>query len=155
MSSSILIHSQQNSETLKKIQCEISTLQGQIELLKAARFDKENKIEDLKALIVRVSAERTILRPIKFHHSANSSLSLNKLINVASKNVRKYSEDTHYSELSKGSTSTTTSGIHHDSYRHNLTQPESNLLSAENNEHLNDNLHHFALIFNFWSNNLQ
>lgn len=160
MSSSILSYSQSSIETFEKLRYELNLLEKQIEQLKATRFEKENKIEDLKSLIVRVSQETNLLRPIHSGNLACPGLNLNKLISVVSKSTRKYSEETQISEFSKCYSNSANSVTFHDYNQHSEDESNSKFIdkythhNPESIEQLNDDNQHFAAIFEFWSQNL-
>lgn len=101
--SCLSLHSdfQIKSQLLLSLEKEVVIVTKQIEELKAKKFDKECKVDDLKALMARVSQETSFLRPFYPNFNANSSNGLSKIKSFVPKSVRKYSDESHISDLSK------------------------------------------------------
>lgn len=165
--SSLSLHSdfQIKSQLLLSLEREAILILQQIEELKARKFDKECKVDDLKALMAKVSQETSFLHPIcpKFTTSCGNSHGLNKIKSFVPKSVRKYSEESHISELSKcNSTSTNAvSMIDHEVRHDHLFHKEHAFnsqttmieLSIEENSRIVDSAHLMS-ISTFWNQNL-
>ena len=89
------------SSIISNLQMEIELVEAQICSLKQSKFDKECKVDDLQMLLKRISSETSFLLPCKITSCSDKKIKENKNVSVGHYKIRKYSDNSDFTTLSK------------------------------------------------------